>query len=868
MAFDLKIEIFAYKWFRKILLGTELLQSKYDVTKVYKDECLAYPECNEASDCDHLYDAIMFRRWLFQKLYLEEIQTQVNEFRHSQTDFYSYVLRTCNRVDLFGNLTIFDRVFATCAFVCCLCSYCCDSYYSEIMRYGHIYWAMYFDNFADEFYKQGGWNRLKMVAVSYKLPIDFVEILQVEESADITLIKIRKAIKSYSRFKKIGEIDHDECISMSWAKFYTQYINGSSDNDVDEFFEEFHSNEIKNCTEIENILKQLKYLCDPTGSEIVKSLSRMTTTECLETSMANLNICDKFVNLESKEETILASELEQNTTSLNLASKSSKKLNAVEENVLDCREPDKAAPTSLKMSSKQKSLVKIGSVLKDDHAKSEYFQLKSQEQGKKTTTVEHLFENMTISEWKGEKDVKKNTILTPQLPSTEKKEDSNKIRYDSKEEHEWKRIKEANKNMNLNEQMSSTEDNAEKKNNKIQNGICNEQAEWKVKGTKRSMSRSGRITPIRKNAEKISSDEAQNDARKEQDKRKSTTKTTIPTAEKNAEMKNSNEIRAEARNEQDECKTIKMKKKSTSSKRRVKKENSNKNQDDIRKEQDELKDIKGEKDNAILTGQMSSTVKNVEEENKSRNSIRKKQEDDDVKNFLRMLLVLGDKQGRCDLEVRCRPRFQVRNPIPLKVRRALGLLNVKSYLRRGQTSSRWCGAVVWREGCQLRCRPRQLTAVSTLRDPSQNSPRVASKRDVNITKLTLIKILFFSFDSKGTDLSTLSILSPSFTTALLHLGRSFTTPLRNANPSTTGRSDPLLCLLEMQPPTVNDSLKYSVCGFRIRERDPSPHYVSIPGAFPHLWPCKWSSGYPTFRSNSHRFLPWSDLEYPAVSWEV
>ncbi|GBN41817.1 hypothetical protein AVEN_217051-1, partial [Araneus ventricosus] len=35
--------------------------------------------------------------------------------------------------------------------------------------------------------------------------------------------------------------------------------------------------------------------------------------------------------------------------------------------------------------------------------------------------------------------------------------------------------------------------------------------------------------------------------------------------------------------------------------------------------------------------------------------------------------------------------FLVRNPIPLKIRRVLGLLDAKSYVG-GQTSSRWYGA--------------------------------------------------------------------------------------------------------------------------------------------------------------------------------
>ncbi|GBN36750.1 hypothetical protein AVEN_29507-1 [Araneus ventricosus] len=34
----------------------------------------------------------------------------------------------------------------------------------------------------------------------------------------------------------------------------------------------------------------------------------------------------------------------------------------------------------------------------------------------------------------------------------------------------------------------------------------------------------------------------------------------------------------------------------------------------------------------------------------------------------------------------------------------------RQIIRSGQTSSRWCGVEAWRRGCQLRCRPRHLSA--------------------------------------------------------------------------------------------------------------------------------------------------------------
>ncbi|GBL80097.1 hypothetical protein AVEN_172118-1 [Araneus ventricosus] len=51
------------------------------------------------------------------------------------------------------------------------------------------------------------------------------------------------------------------------------------------------------------------------------------------------------------------------------------------------------------------------------------------------------------------------------------------------------------------------------------------------------------------------------------------------------------------------------------------------------------------------------------------------------------------KRSRGGLMVRNEPR----NRIPPKIRRVLGLLQVESYVG-GQTSSRRCGAEVWRRG--------------------------------------------------------------------------------------------------------------------------------------------------------------------------
>ncbi|GFY01883.1 uncharacterized protein TNCV_1468701 [Trichonephila clavipes] len=49
------------------------------------------------------------------------------------------------------------------------------------------------------------------------------------------------------------------------------------------------------------------------------------------------------------------------------------------------------------------------------------------------------------------------------------------------------------------------------------------------------------------------------------------------------------------------------------------------------------------------------------------------------------------------------------SPVPLKTRRVGQRCTLN--LSRAETFSRWCGVVVRRGGCQLRCRPRHLTVV-------------------------------------------------------------------------------------------------------------------------------------------------------------
>ncbi|GFS80594.1 uncharacterized protein TNCV_3870191 [Trichonephila clavipes] len=76
--------------------------------------------------------------------------------------------------------------------------------------------------------------------------------------------------------------------------------------------------------------------------------------------------------------------------------------------------------------------------------------------------------------------------------------------------------------------------------------------------------------------------------------------------------------------------------------------------------------------------------------------------------------------------------------LPLKTRRVGQRCTLN--LSRAETSSRWCGVVVRRGGCQLRCRPRHLTLVQNYVVRRQ-SPRAPEQCDVNLHSLTLTHLV-------------------------------------------------------------------------------------------------------------------------------
>ncbi|GBO46980.1 hypothetical protein AVEN_239323-1, partial [Araneus ventricosus] len=103
--------------------------------------------------------------------------------------------------------------------------------------------------------------------------------------------------------------------------------------------------------------------------------------------------------------------------------------------------------------------------------------------------------------------------------------------------------------------------------------------------------------------------------------------------------------------------------------------------------------------------------------------------------------------GRGGLVVRSRFRVQARNPIPRKIRHALGLLPAK--LCAGPPKPSTGVALTLGERVPAQVSSSSSDRGSKLRCPSRNGPRVASKRDVNVTNLNSQKPVSFLASKYG-----------------------------------------------------------------------------------------------------------------------
>ncbi|GBM66386.1 hypothetical protein AVEN_197799-1 [Araneus ventricosus] len=121
-------------------------------------------------------------------------------------------------------------MFATCAFVLDFCIRIHQYNMVDVIEYGHMFWAMYFDKFTKEFYERGGWPELKVVAESYSGLDDF--FWWFEERSFFELIE---AIENYHYFIASGHYSelkskHKKEIHASklWIKFCIEQFESYS----------------------------------------------------------------------------------------------------------------------------------------------------------------------------------------------------------------------------------------------------------------------------------------------------------------------------------------------------------------------------------------------------------------------------------------------------------------------------------------------------------------------------------------------------------------------------------------------------------------------------------------------------------------
>ncbi|GBM63413.1 hypothetical protein AVEN_82265-1 [Araneus ventricosus] len=153
MASDLKIEIFAYKCFHDAWLHKGVKDTELNILQIYGNECMKDDSYLEA--CDNMFEnAIGCRVILFSKVYLKEMNLRNAIKWKSLSECYDHVTRICDRDDLFGPLSVFERMLATCAFDLNVCLSIFRPSFIDVANYGHFIWAMYFNKFTDKFYRE------------------------------------------------------------------------------------------------------------------------------------------------------------------------------------------------------------------------------------------------------------------------------------------------------------------------------------------------------------------------------------------------------------------------------------------------------------------------------------------------------------------------------------------------------------------------------------------------------------------------------------------------------------------------------------------------------------------------------------------
>ncbi|GFQ67133.1 uncharacterized protein TNCT_605491 [Trichonephila clavata] len=254
---------------------------------MYPDEYLLDPENAEIYEESYVL-AVRVKEIFYECVFYEEFRNVSHEFEYSPTYIFEYVSRTCRRDGVFRDLTIFELFFTSCAFVSCLGLYCFHNCaYKDVIGYAHLCWAVYFDEYKEEFYKQGGWSKLKAVAAFYVPAYEFLFTFpngnfRTIEGRQAYLLEVMKAVNNY----KTAVDTNCKTISKAWVKLHLPSLSKFDANDVTEDVIQ----NTRNPKVIEEILLKFRCICDPVMTKWLNESARYKQfTDDISRSSLKLN---------------------------------------------------------------------------------------------------------------------------------------------------------------------------------------------------------------------------------------------------------------------------------------------------------------------------------------------------------------------------------------------------------------------------------------------------------------------------------------------------------------------------------------------------------------------------------------------------
>ncbi|GIY61593.1 uncharacterized protein CEXT_472161 [Caerostris extrusa] len=228
MSLDVKFEVFSCHIFRHFFTAIYPEIALRDVRDLYREERLSESDYEDA--CSGIYiSAVKCLSVLTNYSQTEFINNSREEYSESLSDFYDFIIRACNRQDFFGSLTIFERMLSTVEFVMGL-GMCCFvnsiHFNTSPVLYIPLSWAMYFDRHSQEFYEQGGWTKLKEVALLYDYLSNSVHrlfALNYRFKVETTIAnRVNECVENVLSFQKTLTPFEYKNLVKSWVKFSIQ----------------------------------------------------------------------------------------------------------------------------------------------------------------------------------------------------------------------------------------------------------------------------------------------------------------------------------------------------------------------------------------------------------------------------------------------------------------------------------------------------------------------------------------------------------------------------------------------------------------------------------------------------------------------